>query len=207
MRITWLGHACFKVQTGDAVLVIDPYEDGTVNGLKNLRETANQVLCSHEHFDHNGRNTISLVATEQVPFQITKISTYHDDQGGAARGANLIHLIEDGSYRIAHLGDLGCDLEEEQVEMLKNLDAVMIPVGGFFTIDAQHAAKIVKQIQPKLVIPMHYRDDSVPFGFDVIGTVESFLESMGSGIRLDCSEIDLAKQYEDQVIVLKPSYL
>lgn len=172
MKITWLGHSCFKVESGGYVIVLDPYEDGSVPGCLPVRETADQVLCSHEHFDHNFRGGVAIRDHGPSPVKVEVISTYHDDKKGELRGTDKIHIMDDGKVRVAHLGDLGCELEPEQVEKLKGLDAVLIPVGGYYTIDAPQARKLVEEICPKVTVPMHYRGDG--FGFDVLGTVEDY---------------------------------
>ena len=131
MKLTWLGHSCFKMESNGYTIILDPYEDGYVPGLAPVRETADAVFCSHEHSDHNGRETVTLKQDGVLsPFTITEIHTWHDDARGTKRGSNCIRIFDDGTYRVAHLGDLGCELEPEQIEALKGLDAVMIPVGG-----------------------------------------------------------------------------
>ena len=204
MKITWIGHACFKIESNGCTLILDPYEDGYVPGLKPLRESANMVLCSHEHGDHNAKDLIEITEGKSSPFTITTIETFHDEVQGAKRGPDTIHIIDDGSFRIAHLGDLGCELEKEQIEQLKNLDVCMIPVGGHYTIDGKQAAELVHQIQPRIVIPMHYRDDKAGFGFDVISTVEDFAESMDSVVRLDQSTLSMDDLPDAQVVILSP---
>ena len=132
MKLTWLGHSCFKMESNGYTIILDPYEDGYVPGLAPVRETADAVFCSHEHSDHNGRETVTLKQDGVLsPFTITEIHTWHDDARGTKRGSNCIRIFDDGTYHVAHLGDLGCELESEQIEALKGLDAVMIPVGGF----------------------------------------------------------------------------
>ena len=204
MKITWIGHACFKIESNGYTLILDPYEDGYVPGLKPLRESANMVLCSHEHGDHNAKDLIEITEGKSSPFTITTIETFHDEVQGAKRGPDTIHIIDDGSFRIAHLGDLGCELEKEQIEQLKNLDVCMIPVGGHYTIDGKQAAQLVSQIQPRVVLPMHYRDDKAGFGFDVISTVEDFAESMDSVVRLDQSALSMDDLPDAQVVILSP---
>ena len=191
MKITWIGHSCFRVETKDWSLVLDPYADGSVPGYRPVRERANQVLCSHEHGDHNARSCVTVVppAEGAVPLQVTDLPSYHDDVKGAKRGPNTIRLISDGVHRIAHLGDLGCEPEPEQMEALTGLDLLMIPVGGFFTIDAAQAAGLVRELKPKRVIPMHYR--SAEGGYDVISTVEPFLREMKNVIRLESAQYTL----------------
>jgi L-ascorbate metabolism protein UlaG (beta-lactamase superfamily) len=106
--------------------------------------------------------------------------------------------------RIAHFGDLGCELEEDQIQELKDIDVCLIPVGGHYTIDGKQAAELVHKIQPRIVIPMHYRDDKAGFGFDVISTVEDFAECMDSVTRLDQSSITLDDLPDAQVVILSP---
>ena len=210
MKITWIGHACFKVESEGFTVVFDPYENGYVPGLLPVNESANVVLCSHEHGDHNARHLIELKEGKS-PFKVKEIHTFHDPDKGTKRGPNTIHVLDDGKVRIAHFGDLGCELEEEQKKALEGLDVSLIPVGGFFTIDAVQAAKLVDEIRPKIIIPMHYRDDKQGFGFDMIGTVDEFLNQIktirGENIYLevkDESTIEINVAGEEKVIVLKP---
>ena len=204
MKITWIGHACFKIESNGYSIITDPYEDGYVPGLKPLRESADMVLCSHDHGDHNAKNLIEITEGKDCPFTITTIDTFHDEVQGAKRGPDTIRIIDDGHFRIAHLGDLGCELEEEQIEQLKNLDVCMIPVGGYYTIDGRQAAELVHLIQPKIVIPMHYRDDKAGFGFDVISTVDDFAENMDSVSHLEQSSISMDDLLNAQVVILTP---
>ncbi|MCD8221520.1 MAG: MBL fold metallo-hydrolase [Clostridiales bacterium] len=204
MKLTWIGHSCFKLEKDGYSIITDPYADGSVPGCKPVRETADLVLCSHEHGDHNYRDGVTLTGRSGGPFTVEIIDTYHDDVKGAKRGSNKIAIISDGENRVAHLGDLGCELEPEQVERLKGLDVVMIPIGGFFTIDAKQAAEIVRLLNPRIVIPMHYRSEAGGFGFDVIGTVGEFTKEMGSAVTIAGSEIETTKEQAAQVVVLQP---
>ena len=145
-----------------------------------------------------------MVSGGNTPFTITKIKTYHDPLKGVLRGRNTIHIISASGKRIAHFGDLGCELSAEQIEQLKDLDVAMIPVGGHYTIDAAQAAKLVGRICPAHVIPMHYRGENSAFGFDVIGTVKEFTDRMDSVAFIGGSSVDLDAMPEEQVIVLTP---
>lgn len=108
MKLTWNGHSCFTLETKEGSAVLDPYADGKVPGLAPLRLTADLVLCSHEHRDHNAREVVTL--TGKTPtFGIETISTFHDAERGALRGENVIHIISAEGMRAAHLGDLGAD--------------------------------------------------------------------------------------------------
>lgn len=204
MKITWIGHSCFKIEQDGYAVIIDPYEDGSVPGLRPLREKANMVLCSHEHGDHSARERVEMVQKEVCPFTVEKINTWHDDARGEKRGRNIIHVIASGGTRIAHLGDLGCTLEEKELEQLQGLTVCMIPVGGFYTIDGKQAAELIRSLAPRLVIPMHYRDESAGFGFEVIDPVDVFAEQMDSLKVLNQSTISTQDLPDAQVVILKP---
>jgi L-ascorbate metabolism protein UlaG (beta-lactamase superfamily) len=188
MKIKYLGHSCFQIFSETQSVVIDPYSDGSVPGLEPLRVKANAVYCSHQHADHNGVSCVEFDG-EDTDFARTQIASWHDDQQGALRGPNTIQVFECDDKRIAHLGDLGCDLDDEQRAQLQDLDVLMIPVGGYFTIDAKQAAKIVLELKPKCVIPMHYKGEN--FGYDVLATVDDFLALVPGARKIDADEIEL----------------
>ncbi len=172
MKITWHGHSCFTIEAKNYSIVLDPFEPGSVPGLPDLNLEANEVLCSHEHYDHNYRDSVTIIPKEESPFTITKIDTFHDDQEGKLRGNNIIHVLECDGLRLAHLGDLGHILSKEQVEAIGKVDCILLPIGGYYTIDPTVANKVAYQLQPKVVIPMHYHGKN--FGFPQISTVEEF---------------------------------
>lgn len=199
MKITWLGHSCFKIESNGDSIIIDPYADGKVDGLKPLRNRADLVLCSHEHKDHNAREVITLTS-KSCSFSISSLDTYHDDQKGSLRGKNRIHIVNDGTYSVAHLGDLGCSLSEAEISVLKNVDVLLIPVGGHYTIDAIQAKTIVDQVLPKITIPMHYRGEH--FGYEVLSTVEDFTSQFDSVTIKDKNFIFVEENLNSPVIVL-----
>ena len=203
MKLTWLGHSCFKVESQGYRIVLDPYETDSVPGYRPVEEQADQVLCSHGHQDHAGVDRVAVRRESgPSPFQVETVQTWHDDAQGAIRGTNTIHILDDGRCRIAHLGDLGCALSREQQEKLRGLDALLIPVGGYYTIDAAQAKGLVDALQPRVVIPMHYR--SGEFGYDVLGTVEQFTDLCDHVVRIQGSELELTPETERQVAVLRP---
>ena len=202
MNITWLGHSCFRVESRGYTAVLDPYADGSVEGLLPVRETADLVLCSHEHGDHNARDLVTLREGKAPVFRVETISTYHDDQKGAKRGPNTIHILDDGVFRAAHAGDLGCALSGEELEKLKGLDVLMVPVGGYYTIDAAQARALVNAVKPRIVIPMHYRGEG--FGFDVLAELEDFTQLCGDVVHYGGSVLELTKDLPAQTAVLKP---
>lgn len=190
IEIRWLGHSCFRVQCGDYAIVLDPFEPGSVPGLAPVSETADQVLCSHDHHDHGYRRAVTLSEEKkESPFTVTALPSFHDDKEGELRGKNIIHLMKAEGLRIAHFGDVGCMPAPEILEQLKGLDAAMIPVGGHYTVDPAGAKAIVDAIEPRVVIPMHYRSDT--FGFDVIGPVEDYLDLCGRWVRYDSDTISI----------------
>ncbi len=202
MKIAWLGHSCFTVESQGYRIVLDPYKDRSVPGLAPVREEANQILCSHGHGDHCGTEGVSLRQGKPSPFTVETIDTWHDDKEGALRGPNTIHILSDGQCRVAHLGDLGCDLTPEQKDKLRSLTALLIPVGGFFTINAAQAKKLADELAPTVVIPMHYRGKG--FGFPVIGKVDKFTKLCDDVVACPGSELELTPQISRQTAVLKP---
>lgn len=200
MRITWLGHSCFRVETKGYTIILDPYADGSVPGCAPVRETADEVLCSHEHFDHNFRGGVTLREHGPSPVKVKVISAYHDDREGKLRGSSRIHILDDGEVRIAHMGDLGCEPEPEQIRELKGLDAVLIPVGGYYTIDGGQAKKLTDRIKPRITIPMHYRGDG--FGFDEIGTVEEYTKFCDDVKAYEENTLDISRDTPNQTAVL-----
>ena len=181
MKITWIGHSCFRIDNDGYSVIFDPYEDGYVPGLTPVREKANMVICSHGHGDHAAEGNIEILEEMACPFIITLIDSFHDGEGGKLRGENKIAILDDGETRVAHFGDQGCMPDDEAIEELMDVDIALIPVGGHYTVDAREAAEIVKRINAKTIIPMHFRDDKKGFGFDVISPVDEFVnETQGA---------------------------
>lgn len=171
MIIKYHGHSCFSVISEGYTIVLDPYCG--INGLNDVNLKANEVITSHDHKDHAYVEGVSITKTIS-PFKVNKILTYHDDAKGAKRGSNYITVLEAENKKIVHLGDLGHLLDETIINKIKGCDVLMIPVGGFFTIDASQAIKIIEDVNPKNVIPMHYRDGNK--GYDVLGTIDDFIK-------------------------------
>lgn len=171
VEIIWRGHSCFELRSSQASVVIDPYLQVPGYGLLDLE--ADLVLVSHEHDDHNARNRVRLTGREPA-VEVEVIDTFHDPQGGKLRGPNKIHVVSLAGKRIAHLGDLGHELSQEELARLQNLDVILIPVGGHYTIDAGQAAALVKAVTPAIIVPMHYREGTA--GWDVTSGVQPFLD-------------------------------
>lgn len=172
MKLTWLGHACFMLEHEGYRVVADPYL--RVEGYPHMHAQAHAVTCSHQHLDHNGTARVELLEAESDPFAIRTVEVFHDEKGGTLRGKNTIHIYSAGGINVAHLGDLGHLLSPEQIEAIGPLDAVMIPVGGFYTIDGETAKAVCEALRPRIIIPMHYRH--APHGLSAVAGVEPFLQ-------------------------------
>ena len=199
MRIKWLGHSCFQVTTEGYTAVFDPYEDGKVPGYGPVRATADAVYCSHEHGDHNARGLITLSGRD-CPLKVEKIAAFHDDKGGSLRGPNTIHILHGENMRLVHLGDLGHRLTGPALEAVKGADCLLIPVGGFFTIDAAMSKQVADDIGARVVIPMHYRLGGM--GFDVIGTLDQFTKLCDNVRTYPGDTLDLSADTSAQTAVL-----
>ena len=169
MDIYWYGQACFKIKGKQATALIDPY-DPSMLGLKLPKDTsADLVLKTHDHADHSntdvaGESAVKIAGPGEYEVKgvaVTGVMTYHDKQKGVERGKNTVYNLEIEGVNIVHLGDLGQILEEDQLEEIGSVDVLMIPVGGVYTIDAKDAARVVAQLDPKIVIPMHYKLDDL----------------------------------------------
>ncbi len=183
VEITWYGHSCFRMMSrGEPAVVTDPYEDTVGYTLPSLR--ADIVTVSHDHRDHNNHKAVRgrpHVISGPGEYEIggvfvTGISTYHDRAQGGERGKNTIYLLEFSDLKVLHLGDLGHVPAQAQVGDLGTVDVLFVPVGGGPTINAAQAAEVVSLIEPKVVIPMHYKTDLVKFELD---PVDKFLKAMG----------------------------
>ena len=210
MKIKWLGHACFVITSDTGIKIItDPYVTGGALSYGEIEESADIVTVSHEHGDHNnvsavqGNPRVVRGTAELKGIRFKGIPTYHDDVGGKSRGGNTILSFEVDRIRVCHLGDLGHQFSAQQVAELGSVDILLIPVGGFFTIDAKVASQVCNQLAPKLVIPMHYKTNKCEFP---IASVDEFLRGKKDVSRLDASEVEF-KQGElpasTQIIVLK----
>ncbi|CAN5667477.1 MAG: MBL fold metallo-hydrolase [Chloroflexia bacterium] len=180
-EIKWFGHACFRLRSREATIITDPVP--RTLGYKVDKQRADIVTLSHDHPGHTATEIISgEFKVVQAPGEyemnevfITGIRTYHDNKRGAERGRNTIYIIEIENITICHLGDLGHTLSVEQVEALTAVDILIVPIGGGPVLDADKAAEVVGQIEPKIVIPMQYRN---PLGDHDRADLERFLKEM-----------------------------
>lgn len=193
MDIIPLGLSAFKLKGKKASVICDPYDVETV-GLKAIKNaTADIVTISHDHPDHNNASLITPATDgrevvvfngpgeyEAAGVEITGIATYHDGKNGAERGKNTIYSIIIDGITAVHCGDLGHKLTDEQAEIIENVDILLIPIGGTYTIDANVAAQVIAQLEPSIVVPMHYhRAQLNQKVFGTIAPVSTFLKEMG----------------------------
>ncbi|OIP81367.1 MAG: hypothetical protein AUK20_00480 [Parcubacteria group bacterium CG2_30_45_37] len=186
MYITWLGQSCFKLQdkigSDGVTLVTDPYSDDI--GLKMPRFEADIVTVSHSHHDHNNigalRGNPFIIDTageyETKGVFVEGVEAWHDAAEGKERGKNIIYRIEMEDISITHLGDLGHILDTKQLEKLEGTNILLIPVGGKYTINAAKAVEVISQIEPRIVIPMHYKVPGLKIDLD---GVEKFIKELG----------------------------
>lgn len=183
MEITYLGHSSFKLKGKQKTVVTDPYGEKVGKYPKDIE--ADIVTVSHDHFDHNAIDKIKnkpFVINGPGEYEVGDVSVigvsvFHDDKEGAERGRNTIFVIELDGLRIAHLGDLGHKLTDAQLEEMGAIDVVLVPVGGKYTIDSKIAKEVSGQIDPWVVIPMHY--GGAEDGVEGLMGVEEFLKEMG----------------------------
>lgn len=207
VRIQWLGHACFRIDYGDYSLVIDPYEDGSVDGLGNIRQSADAVYCSHGHGDHGAVGNVTLSGNgAPAGFSVETIEVPHDHHGGEKRGMNKIHLFSFGGLRVIHMGDTGSVPGEEIMGRLRGADLMLIPIGGFFTIDTAEALEIVRSASPRCVVPMHYKTEE--FGFGILASPEAFVNGYdGNVTHLDNSAFELSADAPVGLLLPRPAML
>ena len=195
VKIIWQGHACFKIKGENATIVMDPFKG---IGLPEPSGPADVVLSSHGHGDHGATELIEgaqalkefVGETNVAGVPIKGVATFHDTEQGGQRGKNSVYVVEVDGLRICHLGDLGHPLTSEQVNEIGEVDVLLIPVGGNYTIDAHVATQEVEKLAPKVAIPMHVK---VP-GLQVnVGPVDDFLEGKENVERLATNAIELTK--------------
>ncbi|MDA1337985.1 MAG: MBL fold metallo-hydrolase [bacterium] len=200
ITIEYLGQSSFKISNGETKIIIDPFEPKATN-LKWSMQEADTVLVSHNHADHNyiagvkgfekAKLSSGKVGDKQFlvygsgeyevnGVQIMGLSSFHDNKKGAERGENTIFIIHIEDFVIAHLGDIGHDLTEAQYEEVSNANILMIPVGGFYTIDHDIAEKIVANVEPNIIIPMHYKAERTDEIGKNLDEVDKFLTSVSA---------------------------
>lgn len=200
MKITWLGHAAFLIETNGLRVVNDPYStaDDRIR-YQPISMPADIVTVSHDHFDHNfvtcltgdpkvikgaGQNTVKGIT-------IAGIDTFHDPSQGSERGENVLYIIEAEDLRICHTGDLGHLLSTAQVQALGTIDILLVPVGGLYTVNAEEAWQIVEDLSPSIVVPMHFKTPSLDFPIAPVG---EFLEGKDNVFQAGSASFEITRQ-------------
>ena len=192
MTITWLGHACFLLESGGYRVILDPCKG--VPGVADTAGEADAVFCSHGHFDHSYTGQLRITEGKVSPFTVREIPSFHDDASGAKRGPNTIRTLSAEGITVAHLGDLGHPLHDGQLAALKGCDILLLPVGGTYTLDIRGAKQTADAVRPRIVVPMHYRRGGM--GFEVLQTVDEFTTQYDSDAihTLDANTLTLTEE-------------
>ncbi|MDQ6878562.1 MAG: MBL fold metallo-hydrolase [Candidatus Dormibacteraeota bacterium] len=209
MDVTWLGHGCFRLRGRNAAVVTDPYPPAI--GLKLQRLDADLVTVSHEHDNHNYTQAVRDAYEIRGPgeYEVAGVSvigfpTYHDAEKGAKRGRNTVYLIEIDDVSVCHLGDLGHRLDDTDAETVASVDVLLVPVGGRTAINAAQAAEVVRQLEPRYVIPMHYAIAGLKVELDPL---DRFLKEMGVTVSEPQPKLSVQSSsgdFETKVVVLEP---
>lgn len=217
MQIKFLGHAAFLISATDGTRVItDPYKSGAFgNNIRygEIREKADLVTVSHSHDDHGyveglpGKPEVVRASgmRKAKGIEFVGISTSHDERGGRERGQNTVFCFTVDSVRLCHLGDLGHQLDQRKAKEIGPMDVLFVPVGGLFTIDADGATAVCEALNPRVVIPMHFKTDRCGFA---LASVEEFLRGKQNVRRVGGSTVELRKEdlpTTRQIIVLEPA--
>ena|SRR5438067_917359 len=211
MDVTWLGHGCFRLRGKNAAVITDPYPPAI--GLRLPKQDADLVTISHEHENHSYADVVRgepYVITGPGEYEVKDVAVigvpaYHDTEKGAKRGRNTVYLIEIDGVRICHLGDLGHKLDDSDAESVASVDLLLVPVGGRSAINAVEAAEVVRQLEPRYVVPMHYAIPGLKVELD---GVERFLKEMAVTAMEPQPKLTLqatsAGEWETKVVVLEP---
>ena len=209
MDVTWLGHGCFRLRGRGAAVVTDPYPPAI--GLKLSRLDADLVTVSHAHDNHSYTQAVRDAYEIRGPgeYEVAGVSviglpTFHDVEKGAKHGRNTIYLIEIDDVRVCHLGDLGHGLEDSEAETISSPDVLLVPVGGRNAITAAQAAQVVRQLEPRFVVPMHYAIPGLKVELDPL---DRFLKEMGVTVSEPQPKLSVqasSGEYETKVVVLEP---
>ncbi len=209
MDVTWLGHGCFRLRGRGAAVVTDPYPPSI--GLRLSRLDANLVTVSHEHDNHNYTQIVRDAYEIRGPgeYEVAGVSvigvpSFHDSEKGAKHGGNTIYLIEIDDVRVCHLGDLGTALDDAEAEAISAPDVLLIPVGGRTVINAAQAAQVVRQLEPRYVVPMHYAIPGLKLELDPL---DRFLKEMAVTVAEPQPKLTLqasSGEYDTKVVVLEP---
>ena len=193
VKITYLGHASILVKSDKVSFVVDPYQDNSVPGITMPRLSANYVFCSHGHHDHNAKELVKIVHTNEC-VNYESITVPHDHHNGEKRGLNNMYIFDVDGYRILHMGDLGCIPSADVLSKIRDVDVVFAPINGFYTISAEELVQICKVIQPKLVVPIHYYNNVNNSGYPDGGQIDTYKRLVDKYFEVNESSIILSEE-------------
>jgi len=209
LDVTWLGHGCFRLRGRNAAVVTDPYPPAI--GLKLQRLDADLVTISHGHDNHSYAQAVREAYEIRGPGEyevagvaVIGVPTYHDAEKGAKHGRNTVFVIEIDDVRVCHLGDLGHRLDDAEAEAISSPDVLLVPVGGNTAINAAQAAEVVRQLEPRFVVPMHYAIPGLKLQLD---TLDRFLKEMAVTSAEPQPKLSVqasSGEYDTKVVVLEP---
>jgi L-ascorbate metabolism protein UlaG (beta-lactamase superfamily) len=212
--IKWLGHSCFLITSAAGVrIVTDPYFTGGDINYSPVAEAADIVVISHEHRDHNAASAVHGepevvrgVGTKTVRgIEFKGIAAHHDKSGGRERGKNTVFRFTVDGVRLCHLGDLGHLLTRAQCAEIGEVDVLFVPVGGFYTIDADDATRVCDQLRPKVAIPMHFKTPKCDYPISVVGdfvvSKQNVRETHSSEIEMGIEDLPMGMD----IVLLDPS--
>jgi len=212
MKVKWLGHATYLITSDTGTRIItDPYVTMDNLNYGEIEESADIVTVSHDHLDHSnvavvrGNPKVVRGTAEVKGIKVRGIPTYHDGVLGKQKGSNTVLCFVVDGVEVCHLGDLGHLLSDKQVAEVGEIDILLVPVGGLVTIDAMTASQVCDQLKPRVIIPMHFRNDKCTFP---MSGVDEFLQGKKDVSRLDTSEVEFKSgelPANTQIIVLKPA--
>lgn len=206
MEIQWLGHACFKISDQGYSVVIDPYNYRYTEGYPELHTEADKILVSHEHYGHNCREAVKLSGKgeEGNPFRITSFPVDHDSVGGIMRGQCLVHVIESGGVKIAHMADIGTQLNGGEISRLADLDAILVTAGSLTGLPSQEIWRMFEELFPRILIPMHYRDGNRGARrLETVRDLVNYFEDPSFAVKYDTDTIRITEDMPPQIAVLK----
>ncbi len=202
MKIKWLGQSSFLIESRDGTKVMtDPFESGSYDGAVGyapIKDSADIITVSHDHADHNAVEGISgnpeiIRGGEDATIKgvvVRGVGTFHDESKGQERGRNIVHIINVDGLKVGHLGDLGHTLSDEEAEAVGQLDVLLAPVGGYYTIGPEEARDVAEKLGARIVIPMHYKTEDIGFP---IQPVDDFLKLMEQVERAEATSIEVDK--------------
>ncbi len=200
VTIKWFGHSCFLISLDNRVkMITDPFDNSVGYPMPDV--TADICVVSHDHFDHNNVSAVKgnpevvkgIGEKKAKGISFKGVGAFHDEKQGSLRGKDTIFVWELGGIKFAHVGDLGTELSQDQITQMGPVDVLFVPTGGYYTIDARTADKVVSSLNPKMVIPMHYKTPVMGPNFPIAG-VDEFLKGKENVVKAGKNSVTFTKE-------------